>query len=121
MIYLVKCLKLALALLLGTVLVVAYGCSSREAVTEQTFVGKWKSSRVSTPVYLYANGEWEIKTEDGAVLQYGIWEYKDNKIIWGYKIDSHIGRDPNAVLAATPREFQLQENDRTTTTFTKLE
>lgn len=97
------------------------GCSG-EAITEKNFVGKWHSSKLETPVHLYANGEWEIKPDDGAVLQYGIWQYKDNKIIWSFKqSDSHILHDVNPVLSATPREFQLQENDRTITTFQKLD
>lgn len=98
-----------------------YGCSDREAFTEQNFAGKWKSSKLLTPVYLYANGEWEIKSEDGAVLQFGVWEYKDKKLIWSYKAGSYIGHDTNAVLSAAPREFRLLENDRTVTTFTKLD
>jgi hypothetical protein len=97
------------------------GCSGRDAVTEKTFVGKWKSSKLATPLYLHANGEWEIKTEDGAILQFGVWEYKDEKIVWTYKIDSHIGHDANPVLSAKPREFRLRESDRTTSIFTKLD
>jgi hypothetical protein len=99
-----------------------YGCSGRETFTEKNFVGKWKSSKLETPVYLYANGEWEIKPDDGAVLQYGVWQYQDKKIIWSFKqSDSHILHDVNPVLSATPQEFQVQENDRTITTFKKLD
>lgn len=98
------------------------GCSGREAVTEKNFVGKWKQSKLETPIYLYANGEWEIKQDDGAVLQYGVWQYKDNKIIWSFKqSNSHILHDVNPVLSAKPREFQVQENDQTITTFQKLD
>lgn len=97
------------------------GCSEREAISEDQFVGKWKSSRLATPVYLFANGEWEIKTEDGGVLQYGVWQYGDRKLTWSFKIDSQIGHDVNPVLSATPREFRLLESDRTTTVFTKLD
>jgi hypothetical protein len=98
-----------------------YGCSGQEAIAEGYFVGKWKSSKLTTPLYLYANGEWEIKTKDGAILQFGVWEYKDKKIIWSYKVDSYIGHDVNAVVSATPGEFRLRESDNTTTTFTKLD
>jgi len=97
------------------------GCPGRDAITEKHFVGKWKSSKLATPVYLHANGEWEIKAEDGAILQFGVWEYKDEKIVWSYKIDSHIGHDTNVVLSARPREFRVRESDRTTTIFTKLD
>ena len=118
--YLVKNLKLVSTLLVVAVLNL-YGCSSREAVTEESFVGKWRSSKITAPVYLYVNGEWEIKTEGGAILQYGIWQYKSGKIIWSYKVGSHTGHDRNVVLSATSREFKLQESDRTTTTFTRLD
>lgn len=98
-----------------------HGCSDREVITEAQFVGKWKSSKATTPIYLYDNGEWEVKTEDGAVLQFGVWEYKDRRMTWSYKIGSHIGHDINAVLSATPGEFQVRESDGTTTVFTKLD
>jgi hypothetical protein len=119
--YLIRHLKPVSISLFVAVSILASGCSNREAVTEQSFVGKWKSSKIAAPVYMYANGEWEIKAEDGVVLQYGVWQYKNGKIIWSYKVDSHIGHDANAILSATPREFQLRESDRTTTTFTKLD
>jgi hypothetical protein len=119
--YFVKHVKLVLTILLGGVFVLLNACSSRETTTEKTFVGKWKSSRMATPIYLYDNGEWEIKKDDGAVLQYGVWQYKGTKIIWSYKADSYIGHDANPVLSATPREFQVQESDRTTTTFSRLD
>lgn len=99
-----------------------YGCSAKETITEQSFVGKWKSSKMLTPVYLYANGEWEIKTEDGGILQFGTWQYKDKKVIWSFKqSDASILRDVNPVLSVTPKEFQLKENDRTTTIFTRFD
>ena len=97
-----------------------HGCSVREAISEKNFVGKWKSSKLETPIYLYANGEWEIKKDDGAVLQYGIWEFKNNKIIWSYKVDSYIVQDSNDVLSLTPQGFKVKESDRTTTTFNRL-
>lgn len=118
--YLVKQLKPVLTLLFLAV-ITFYGCSSREAITERSFVGKWKSSKLATPVYLYANGEWEIKTEEGAILQYGVWEFKNKKIIWSYKIDSSVGHDPNVVLLANSREFQVRESDGSITTFSKLD
>ncbi len=113
-------LRTAVAFLTLAVLLLC-GCYDREAVTEQYFVGKWKSSRLTTPVYLYANGEWEIKTEDGDILQFGVWEYKGGKLVWSYKMGEYIGHDANLILSAMPREFKLQENDLTTTTFSKLD
>lgn len=76
---------------------------------------------METPVYLYANGEWEIKTDDDGVLQYGIWELKNKQIVWSYKIGSSYGRDPNDVLSVTPREFRVEERDGAITTFSKLD
>lgn len=106
--------------MLATVFVLVSGCSGREPITEKSFVGKWQSSKLKSPIYLRENGEWEIRTDDGAVLQYGVWQYKDKKIIWSYKLDGVTGHDPNPVLVVTPREFQVQERDRTTTTFVRL-
>ncbi|MCX7141693.1 MAG: hypothetical protein NT123_11520 [Proteobacteria bacterium] len=97
------------------------GCADRQDITEKQFVGKWKSSKLTTPMYLYANGEWEIKTEEGGILQYGVWEYKDKRIVWSFKIDSQIGHDVNPVLSATPREFRLLEADKSTTIFSRID
>lgn len=96
------------------------GCSGHDSYNEKTFVGKWKSSKIETPVYLYDNGEWEIKTDEGGVLQYGLWELKKKKIIWKYKIGSNVGIDANWVISATPVEFRIEERDRSITTFKKL-
>jgi hypothetical protein len=96
------------------------GCSSGERYAESNFVGKWQSSRETTPIYLYENGEWELKTDDGVVQQYGVWQYFDNKIMWSVRVDSRIVHDPNAVLSVTPGEFQLREKDGSVTTFRKL-
>ena len=117
----VKQIKWIFILLLATALILFYVGSGREAIKEIFFVGKWKSSKLKTPIYLYANGEWEIRKDDGAVLQYGVWQYKDKRIIWSYKIGSHVGHDSNPVLSATAHEFQVGESDGTTTTFKKLD
>lgn len=119
--YSIKQFKPVLALLFVAVCILLNACSGRETITEQSFVGEWKSSKMETPIYLYDNGEWEIKTEDGAILQYGVWHYQGKKILWSYKVGSNIGHDTNAVLSATPREFKIQESDRSTTTFSRLD
>ena len=95
-------------------------CSKREVVTEKIFVGKWQSSKLATPLYLYENGEWEIKKDDGAILQYGTWQYKDRQILWSFKVDSTVGHDVNPVLVASSKQFQLRESDQTITSFDKL-
>lgn len=106
-----------------SLLLVALMCTScgSGAISEKSFVGKWKSTKLETPTYLYGNGEWEIKTEAGAVLQYGVWEYEGNKITWSYMTNSRVERDVNPVLSVTQKEFQVRENDGTTTTFSRLD
>ena len=96
------------------------GCSGRQAPTAASFVGKWRSSKLDTPVHLYSNGEWEIKKDDGSVLQYGVWEYKDGRIIWNFKMGTQIGRDVNAVQSVTATEFRLHE-DQAITSFKRLD
>jgi hypothetical protein len=111
-------LKRLIALLM--VALMFAGCD-RQSITEKAFVGKWKSTKLETPIYLYDNGEWEIKTEAGAILQYGVWQFEDKKIRWSVKVNSQIGHDVNSVLSATPNEFQVKESDGTTTTFSRLD
>ena len=113
--------KLVLTVLFVCVLFSLNACSDRDTLTEKSFVGKWKSTRAAMPIYLYDNGEWEIKSDDGAVLQYGVWQLKGQNILWSYKIDSSVGHDLNLVLSVTPREFKVRESDRSTTTFSRLE
>jgi hypothetical protein len=95
--------------------------SGKNAIKDSSFVGKWKSSKLETPLYLYDNGEWEIKKNDGAILQYGVWRYEGKKIIWSFKAGSDIIHDVNPVLFFSSNEFQLKEKDGTITVFKKLE
>lgn len=95
-------------------------CSRPTLIDAKLFVGKWHSSRLATPLYLYANGEWEIRQDGGALLQYGVWEYKDQRLLWSYKLGKQIGHDATTVLAASPQEIRLQESDNSITIFTKL-
>jgi len=97
------------------------GCQDQGTADRQNFIGKWQSSRLATPLYLYENSEWEIKQEDGSVLQYGIWEYKNKKIIWSYKMGGRIEQDINQVIMVAPRKFQVRESDKTITSFEKLD
>lgn len=105
-------LLLALGVFLGA-------CGGKKSVTQASFVGKWRSSKLATPVLLYDNGEWEIRQEDGSVLQYGIWEYRDKRIIWTVKLDGKLRQDPNPVVSVSADEFQLQEHG-TITVFTRI-
>jgi len=105
--------------LVGSLLVVALaGC---QRISAGDFVGKWQSSRAVTPIHLAANGEWEIRQDDGTILQYGVWRYADQKIIWSIKQGSRVVDDPTPVLAVERREFKLQERDGATTVFRRLD
>lgn len=105
-------------LLLALACVVALaGC---KRTSERDFVGKWQSSRAVTPVYLAANGEWEIRQDDGTVLQYGVWRYADRTLIWSIKQGDKIMDDPTPVLSVEPDQFKLKERDGATTVFKRL-
>jgi hypothetical protein len=97
------------------------GCQSQDPTDRKIFIGKWQSSRLATPLYLYENSEWEIKQDDGAVLQYGIWEYKNKKIIWSHKTGGRLEHDINPVIMADPKKFQVRESDQSITSFEKLD
>jgi hypothetical protein len=90
-------------------------------IDEKNLVGKWRSSKLATPIYLHANGEWEIKTDEGAVLQYGVWQLKGKNIIWTYKVDARIGHDGDPIVSSKAREFRVKESDGSITTFDKLD
>ena len=112
--------KFAGVLLLIVVLGAICFALSRTTLETRSFVGKWKSTKLETPLYLYDNGEWEIKTDNGAILQYGVWRYENNNIIWNFKAGSDIIHDANPILRYKPDEFQIRENDKSVTTFTRL-
>lgn len=117
----IRRLTLAAALVVAPVLFALHACSSGETYTQKSFVGKWKSSRATTPLYLHANGEWEIKTDEGSVLQYGVWQLKNGSILWSFKVGTGVAHDVNPVSSVTARQFTLRESDGSTTTFTRLE
>ena len=101
-------------------MVLSTACTPRGTDTRALLVGKWQSSKLVTPLYLHDNGEWEIKQDDQLVLQFGVWEYKNNTLVWTYKIGSRISSDANPVLTLTAASFQLRESDQTVTSFTRL-
>lgn len=104
------------------VLLTLNACSKQgTTLPEQNFIGKWKSSKADTAIVLYANGEWEVQSEGGGILQYGVWQLAGPNIMWSYKNGPRIEHDINRVLSTTPGEFKVQEQDRTTTTFIRLE
>lgn len=95
-------------------------CSTKE-LTEKDFVGTWRSTRSTTPIRLFENGEWELTTDDGSTLQYGVWQYFDNKIMWSFILDDAMGHDTNPIVSVGPKEFKLRENNGSITTFSKLD
>lgn len=85
------------------------------------FIGKWKSSRLATPLHLHANGEWEIRAEDGPVLQYGVWQVQDRRLVWSVRLDGSLVHDPNEIVSVSPRRIELRERDGTLTQFERLD
>jgi hypothetical protein len=109
--------------LVGLVLVIGLSIHflfGSKRASEHDFVGKWQSSRAVTPIYLDANGEWEIRKDDGTVLQYGVWRYEGKQLIWSIKQGARVIDDANPVLSVTPAEFQLRERDGQVTVFKRL-
>ena len=96
------------------------GCSQSAPRNEQ-FVGKWKSSRLATPLHMYKNGEWEIRTEEGSVLQFGVWQLDGRRMVWGIKMEGRLDTEANAVLSVDQRRFQLRERDGSVTVFERLD
>lgn len=96
-------------------------CQKKKPLEPGQFVGRWRSSRSSAPVELSANGEWEIRAEDGAVLQYGVWRLDGEQILWTVRTDQGVMHDPTRVLAVDEKGFSLRERDGSTTTFTRLD
>lgn len=111
-------LRAAYRCLVAAVLLV--GMAACQRIHERDFIGKWQSSRAVTPIYLAANGEWEIRRDDGTVLQYGVWRYADRQLVWSIQQGARILDDPTAVLAMTRDQFKLQERDGSTTVFQRL-
>lgn len=101
------------------------GCSGQSdnelTATEADFVGKWQSSRLQNPIYLYENNEWEIKRDNGEIYQYGLWRYENKMIKWTYKRGEHFTVDDNQVIAVTQQNFKLLESDKTVTRFHRLD
>ncbi len=119
--FLHKHLKLVLILAAIVALLVFASSGGRDPITEKDFVGKWSSSRSATPIHLYANGEWEIKADGGAAMQYGVWQIKGQQIIWSDIHRGDLEHDPDPVVYVKPNEFQVIEQDGSATTFTRLE
>ena len=107
-----------LGILFGLCCLVFDGC--KKTISEDDFVGKWQSSRAVTPIHLAANGEWEIRQDDGTVLQYGLWRYEEKQIIWNVMQAGRLVSDRNPVLLVAPMQFHLKEADGAVTVFRRL-
>lgn len=101
---------------------VLWGCSPAAEFKSEQFVGSWKSSRLnSRPVHLMANGEWEIRADDGGKpLQFGVWEVKVRTLTWTIRIDKQLTHDRNRIESYAPNRFTLREQDGSLTTFDRL-
>lgn len=99
----------------------AASCSRQADVRQEQFVGKWKSSRLATPLHMYQNGEWEIKTDEERVLQYGVWQLQGRRMIWSIKMDGSLSHDENAILSVGQQRFELRERDGSVTLFERLD
>jgi hypothetical protein len=100
----------------------AAACSGEPSPRHEQFVGKWKSSRLATtPLYLHQNGEWEIRTDEDRVLQYGVWQLQDRRMVWSIKMDGRLEHDENAVLSVRPGRFELRERNGSVTVFERLD
>lgn len=108
-------MALALTLTLGA-------CSRAPQWTADQFVGRWKTSRMTTrPIELHANGEWEIRSATGAeVVQYGVWHLQDRTLVWTFRTDSGVMHDTNPILSVSPNRFELRESDGSVTRFERV-
>ena len=107
------------ALLLAAALALA-ACSGPSNVKPEQVVGKWKSSRTTTPLVLHENGDWEIRGED-RVLQYGVYQLQGDRILWSIKLDGRVQHDENRFVSMKPGRFELRERDGSVTLFEKLD
>lgn len=104
----------------------AVACAALLACSPQPkpeqFAGTWKSSRMATaPLHLHANGEWEIRSDAGAVMQYGVWQLEGRDFVWTIKQeDGRLLRDPNPIVAVKADRFELRERDGSVTVFRRL-
>jgi hypothetical protein len=91
------------------------------ALKPAQFSGAWKSSRLATPIHLHPTGAWEIREDDGRVLQYGVWRVEDNSLVWSVRSgDGRLVHDVNPVVSVAERQFELREQDGSLTKFQRL-
>lgn len=93
---------------------------SEPLLTETYFFGKWKSSKLNSPICFDSHNEWEIKKFNGDIYQYGMWHYENKKLTWTYKIGEGFYTDVDEVILIDKDSFLLREADRTLTKFYRL-
>ena len=70
---------------------------------------------------MYKNGEWEIRTEEDSVLQFGVWQLDGRRIVWSIKMEGRLDHEENAVVSVAQRRFELRERDGSVTVFERLD
>jgi hypothetical protein len=106
---------------LSVSMAIAVLAACQQQLAPAQFAGKWKSSRLATPLVLHGNGEWEIRADDDQVLQYGVWQLRDRSFIWSVKVDGRLQHDPNPIVSVSARRFELRERDGSVTRFDRLD
>ena len=107
---------------LAALLALAGACSRQPEPRPEQFVGQWKSSRMATmPLHMHANGEWEIKADEGNAVQYGVWQVQGRRMLWTVRMDGRITHDENAILSVGPQKFELREQDGSITRFERID
>ena len=99
------------------------GCPGNSEPQQLQFVGAWKSSRLdSRPLHLLANGDWEIRDEEGTrPLQYGVWQVQSRDMVWTFRTNGKTVHDKNRIESFSLRHFDLREQDGSLTSFTRLD
>lgn len=96
------------------------GCQPQYETAQ--FVGRWKSSRLSSPLVLRDTGEWEILSDEGKVLQYGVWRLEGQRLMWAMRNpNGTLTQDPTPLVAVTPQRFSVRERDGSVTLFVRLD
>lgn len=107
---------------LAALLALAGACSRAPEPRAEQFVGQWKSSRLATmPLHMHANGEWEIKADEGNAVQYGVWRVQGRRMLWTVRMAGRITHDENAILLVAPQKFELREQDGSVTRFERID
>ncbi|MBH9552474.1 hypothetical protein [Inhella gelatinilytica] len=84
-------------------------------------MGRWKSSRLSSPLVLTDKGEWEILSDEGKALQFGLWRLEGAHLVWTVRApNGGLTHDPTPILIAEPERFAVRERDGSVTTFVRL-